>query len=170
MGERKKVVQMCRDALHSVSAGKFELLVDWETSLLRSAGTLQAELEIKHLADVDAARGLIRNILRAKGWDRQSTLHIMLAVSEGVTNVLKHAHSGKMEIRETGNGMRVIVADQGPGLNLLKLPHMIFRHGYSTKSSLGYGFYIMYKVSDKIYLASSEQGTFLALDFLNRAL
>ncbi|GAB6173380.1 hypothetical protein JCM15765_28580 [Paradesulfitobacterium aromaticivorans] len=170
MGEREKVFQMCRDVLHSVSAGKFELLADWETGLLRSAGTLQAELEIKRPADVDAARGLIRNILGAGGWDRQRILHIMLAVSEGVTNVLKHAHSGKMEIRETGNGMRVIVADQGPGLNLLMLPHMIVRQGYSTKSSLGYGFNIMYRVSDKIHLASSEQGTFLALDFLNRAL
>lgn len=169
MREKEKVVQKCRGVLHSVSAGKFNIIADCETPLLRSAGLLQEEQEITRPADVDAARGLIRNILEARGWERQRTLHVMLAVSEGVTNVLKHAQSGKMEIWDTGSGFRVILTDRGPGLSLLKLPRMIFRRGYSTKISLGYGFSIMYKIADIIHLASSEKGTFLALDFKEHA-
>lgn len=93
---------------------------------------------------------------------------MILCVSEAATNIIKHAGEGTIQSRTDKNTVRVIFSDNGPGMDYDKLPDMIFVNGFSTQDSLGYGFSIINKFADKINLATSKNGTVLALDFIAR--
>ena len=41
---------------------------------------------------------------------------------------------------------------------------MLFRHGFSTKVSLGMGYTIMLELADRLWLATSPAGTVLQLE------
>ena len=119
------------------------------------------------MTDVNAARESIAAYLEKQGCSQQHLAHIVLSISEAVTNTIKHAGYGIMQIRALNHGIWVNVVDQGPGMDFDKLPNMIFLQGFSSTVSMGYGFSIIYRFADKIYLSTSERGTYLAMDFLN---
>lgn len=165
--QREKIFHVYRDVIYAVTQGKFNLLNEEEFELLKREGVFQEEVIIAAVTDVNAARELIAAYLEKRGCSQQHLAHIVLSISETVTNVIKHAGYGIMQIRALDHGVRVSVADQGPGMDFDKLPNMIFLQGFSTKVSMGYGFSIIYRFADKIYLSTSERGTSLAMDFLN---
>lgn len=165
--QREKIFQVYRDVICAVTQGKFNLLSYEESELFKAQGVLQEEVIIAAVTDVNTARESIAAYLKKRGCSQQHLAHIVLSVSEVATNVIKHAGYGIMQIRTRDQGVRVIAADQGPGMDFDKLPNMIFLQGFSTKVSMGYGFSIIYKFADKIYLSTSEHGTYLAMDFLN---
>ncbi|WP_459928521.1 ATP-binding protein [Desulfosporosinus burensis] len=165
--QREKIFHVYRDVIYAVTQGKFNLLNEGEFELLKREGVFQEEVIIAAVTDVNAARELIAAYLEKRGCSQQHLAHIVLSISETVTNVIKHAGYGIMQIRALDHGVRVSVADQGPGMDFDKLPNMIFLQGFSTTVSMGYGFSIIYRFADKIYLSTSERGTSLAMDFLN---
>lgn len=165
--QREKIFHVYRDVICAVTQGKFNLLSYEKFELLKCEGVLQEEVIIAAVTDVNAARESIAAYLEKQGCSQQHLAHIVLSISEAVTNAIKHAGYGIMQIRALDHGVRVSVADQGPGMDFDKLPNMIFLQGFSTKVSMGYGFSIIYRFADKIYLSTSKRGTYLAMDFLN---
>ncbi|HZK84955.1 MAG TPA: ATP-binding protein [Desulfosporosinus sp.] len=164
--ERDKIFNVYRDVIFSVTQGKFNLLNESESNPISCEGNLLTEVKIAQLSDVNTARVLINKTLAHETYSPEKINHAMLCISEAATNVIKHANYGVMQIRKINNGIRVTIADDGPGMEMDKLPNMVFLNGFSTKISCGYGFGIINKFADKIYLTSSKNGTFLTMDFL----
>jgi len=164
--ERDKIFNVYRDVIFSVTQGKFNLLNESESNPISCEGNLLTEVKIAQLSDVNTARVLINKTLAHEKYSPEKINHAMLCISEAATNVIKHANYGVMQIRKINNGIRVTIADDGPGMEMDKLPNMVFLNGFSTKISCGYGFGIINKFADKIYLTSSKNGTFLTMDFL----
>ena len=164
--ERDKIFNVYRDVIFAVTQGKFNLLNESESNPISCAGNLLTEVKIVQPSDVNTARVLINKMLAQEKHSPEKINHAMLCISEAATNVIKHANYGVMQIRKIDNGIRVTIADEGPGMEMDKLPNMVFLNGFSTKISCGYGFGIINKFADKIYLTTSRNGTFLAMDFL----
>lgn len=164
--ERDKIFNVYRDVIFSVTQGKFNLLNESESNPISCEGNLLTEVKIVQPSDVNTARVLINKMLAQEKHSPEKINHAMLCISEAATNVIKHANYGVMQIRKIDNGIRVTIADEGPGMEMDKLPNMVFLNGFSTKISCGYGFGIINKFADKICLTTSRNGTFLAMDFL----
>lgn len=164
--ERDKIFNVYKDVIYAVTQGKFNLLNESESIPISCEGNLITEEKIEQPGDVNTARVLINKVLEQERYSPERINHAMLCVSEAATNAIKHANYGIMQIRRIDQGIRVSIADEGPGMDLEKLPNMIFLNGFSTKISCGYGFGIINKFADKIYLTTSSNGTFVAMDFL----
>ena len=166
--QREKLFNVYKDVIYSITQGKFNLVKSRELLQIVDEGILYDKIILSTPNEVDVARKMIAQFLESKGSSQQNIMHTMLCVSEATTNVIKHAKEGDAQIRKLNDKLRVIVQDHGPGMDFNKLPNMIFLKGYSTKDSLGFGFSLIYRFADKIYLATSEAGTLLAMDFLIR--
>jgi len=165
--ERDKIFNVYRDVIYAVTQGKFNLLNESKSNPISCEGNLLTEVKIVQSGDVNTARVLINKVLEKERYSPERIYHAMLCISEAATNVIKHASYGIMQIRKIDKGIRVSIADEGPGMDLDKLPNMVFLNGFSTKISSGYSFGIINKFADKIYLTTSRNGTFLGMDFLN---
>lgn len=164
--ERDKIFNVYRDVIYSVTQGKFNLLNESKSNPIFCEGNLLTEVKIGLPGDVNTARVFINKVLDQERYSPERINHAMLCISEAATNVIKHADYGIMQIRKITKGIRVTIVDEGPGMEMDKLPNMVFLNGFSTKTSCGYGFGIINKFADKIYLTTSKNGTFLAMDFL----
>lgn len=163
--EKEKIFQVYRDVIYSVTQGKFNLVTFAETLPLAKEGHLEQEITLRKTEDVGRARNCAEKILAKCKFSPKRRTQIMLCISEAATNAVKHAGGGLFQLRLIGKNIRIIISDSGPGMDFARLPHMIFLKGFSTKVSMGYGFSIIYMLADKIYLATSSEGTFLAMDF-----
>jgi len=163
--QKRHIFQVYSDVIFSVTQGKFNLLNHDQVLTLCLEGELLNKTAIIKPEDVNEARELATRILKEQPLRSKDTYHVILCISEAVTNALKHANAGSLELRKIEGSLRACISDCGPGMDLSKLPNMVFFQGFSTKISMGYGYTIMYKYAEKIYLASSNEGTFLALDF-----
>lgn len=163
--EKEKIFQVYRDVIYSVTQGKFNLVTFAETLPLAKEGRLEQEITLRKAEDVGRARNCAEKILDKCKFSPKRRTQIMLCISEAATNAVKHAGGGLFQLRLIGENIRIIISDSGPGMDFDRLPNMIFLKGFSTKVSMGYGFSIIYMLADKIYLATSREGTFLAMDF-----
>lgn len=163
--QKEKIFGVYRDVIYAVTQGKFKLLSHDESDQIGSEGTLISDLALHQPDDVSRGRQLVTEMVRNYNFPKQNVMHISLCVSETATNVIKHAGKGSLQIRRMPGTVRVVIKDGGPGMDFDKLPNMIFLKGYSTKISMGYGFSIVFKFADKIFMDTSKRGTFLALDF-----
>lgn len=163
--QKEKIFGVYRDVIYAVTQGKFKLLNHDESNQIGNEGTLVSHLMLHEPEDVSKGRQLVTEMVKDYNFPRQHVMHISLCVSETATNVIKHAGEGTLQIRRMPGKVRLVIKDGGPGMDFDKLPSMIFLKGYSTKISMGYGFSIVYKFADKIFMDTSKRGTFLALDF-----
>ncbi len=164
--ERDKIFNVYKDVIYSVTQGKFNLLNESKSKPISCEGNVLTEMKIVQPGDINTARELIHKVFEQEKYSPEKINHAMLCISEAATNVIKHANYGIMQIRKIDKGIRVTIADKGPGMEMDKLPNMVFLNGFSTKISCGYGFGIINKFANKIYLGTSRNGTFLAMDFL----
>ena len=100
-----------------------------------------AEMPIATEADVSIFRRKVRDLAHGSGFDAFATAAITTAASELARNVITHAKlggRGSAEVVHDGPrvGIRMVVADQGPGIADLE---RALRGGYSTAKSLGLG-------------------------------
>lgn len=163
--QSSKIFKVYRDVIYAVTQGKFNLLDFDEIQSIADEGKLCYEMKLEKPIEVEEARLLVAQFIKEDNFTSVNKMHIMLCVSEAATNVIKHAKCGKMQIRKFRGKMRIIFKDNGSGMDFERLPKMIFLKGFSTELSMGYGFSIINKFSSQIYLATSCNGTIIALDF-----
>jgi anti-sigma regulatory factor (Ser/Thr protein kinase) len=107
---------------------------------------------------------------RAKLRDALAELHpadeegFLLAVSEALTNAIKHGGGGEWCVRRTRTAVQVVVDDYGTGIDFRTLPKATLVPGFSTKQSLGMGFTIMLDVCDRLLLTTQPGRTTLVLE------
>lgn len=163
--QKNQLLKVYSDVISAVTQGKLTLVNPLEVVSFAKEGDLWGKLLLEKPVDVNQARELVGQVLEQKQSSVRNLMLLKLCVSEAATNALKHAGSGEVEIRKVKDFCRIIISDNGPGMEYDKLPHMIFLQGFSTKISLGVGFSLIYKYADKIYLLTSDNGTLLMLDF-----
>ncbi len=163
--EKNKLFKVYKDVIYAASQGKINLIGREEMDYLAAEGMLEAECELMCGQHVGVGRNLAQKLVTDFGFSKDKAMQIKLCVSELATNVIKHTDGGVLKFRKLDSTLRVLVEDDGPGMEFNNLPNMIFLEGYSTKVSLGFGFSILFKYADKIFLYTSENGTSIALEF-----
>jgi PAS domain S-box-containing protein len=151
------------DVIWAVTGGRLILMTEMELAraLGRPVGDKRAfsrpaEIAgIRHGVALDVRRGI-------PGVGDPSAF--MAAVSEALTNSLRHAGSGTCLVHKSRGCAQIVVADQGPGIDFSALPKATLLSGYSTRRTLGMGFTIMLGLCDRVLLTTSPGGTTIALE------
>ncbi|WP_167569016.1 HD domain-containing phosphohydrolase [Brevibacillus migulae] len=161
--QEERIKILYRDVIFSVTQGKL-LLADEEQIRPYSQGDCLAEASIDTKKDVALCREQVSKTLESLGIVDKTKFSILLCTSEVVTNVLKHAEHGRMRVCTDGAHLRVIVADNGNGIELSELPKSTLLAGYSSKVSMGQGFSLMLKLMDRVIINTGHQGTTVVLE------
>jgi anti-sigma regulatory factor (Ser/Thr protein kinase) len=85
------------------------------------------------------------------------------AVGEAAMNAVVHGGGGEATVRGDHNAIQIWVADQGTGIAMSQLPRATLELGFSTKDSLGHGFWLMLRSADSVSLLTGISGTTLVL-------
>jgi anti-sigma regulatory factor (Ser/Thr protein kinase) len=144
------------DVIRSVTGGKLEL-VDPES--IPDLGEPEAVLQVSDGAGYAAARKAIRDAATAAGMSEERADDLILAAGEAITNTMKHAQDGCCEVYRRDESVYVRVTDRGTGIGSQVLPQAILMPGFSTKISLGMGYKMVLRLCDRVWLATSPEGT-----------
>lgn len=154
--------EVYRDVIYAATHGRFLLIHKNEMDRYKN-GELLCEVEVRDRKDISTARNLAKESFAAIGLKTSKITSYNLIISEAVTNILKHATSGKMMVYKELDGIYVVVEDKGPGFPLKILPKTTLMAGFSTKQSLGQGFTLMMKMANQVVLETSSTGSTLIL-------
>jgi len=91
------------------------------------------------------------------------------AVGEAAMNAVVHGGGGEATIRGDQSAVQVWISDRGTGISLAQLPRATLELGYSTKDSLGHGFWLMLRSADSVSLLTGGTGTTVVLTVQHRA-
>lgn len=87
-----------------------------------------------------AASGDVKKTLKALGVAPATIRNVAVAMYEGEINMVIHAGGGEIDVEITGDAIKMILADHGPGIENVELA---MKEGYSTAPdnirSLGFG-------------------------------
>jgi len=126
------------------------------------AGTDLLQFAIDDSASLTTAREAVDAILQESGIDDLTRQRTILCISEAVTNMLLHGGGqGSMTLRRLDDRLRVVVADEGPGMNFFNWIEPPTKKG---QASMGYGFKIILDYLDAVGLRTGQTGTTLLLD------
>lgn len=164
----EEIWRIYRDVMHAASQRKFLLIKEEELESYKSGQVLCVE-PVLEKQDIPKARNKAKEVLQCLGLSQSKISSYILLISEGITNVLKHARDGRLLLVQTKQSLNVIIEDKGPGFPLKILPYTVLTEGYSTKKSLGQGFTLMLKLANKVLLKTSKEGSTVVLVFENEA-
>lgn len=136
-----------------------------EVAVRQSLG--QAMIEIRDISAAGEARRAAVQSAQSVGMGETDCGVVAIAVTELVTNVVKHAGAGKMlcePIAENGTrGIRILCLDKGPGIRDVGLA---LQDGYSTSGTMGNGLGAVQRLSSRFDLHSApERGTCILAEF-----
>lgn len=153
------------DVLDAVTGGKLVLVTEKE--LDEALGEpLGDERTIDAAEQLPNARAAICVEIEHRFPDCKLIHDFMNPVGEALNNVLKHAGSGTYQVfAKTTDTVQVAISDSGPGIDFRNLPKATLVQGYSTTATLGAGFTIMLKMSDRVLLTTRPGRTVIVLEF-----
>ncbi|NGQ94906.1 HD domain-containing protein [Brevibacillus sp. SYP-B805] len=161
--QEERIKLLYRDVIYSVTQGKMLLSDDQEIAQFYRSELL-AEVPITAKKDVAICRDQVSKHLDRLGVPEKMKFSILLCTSEAATNVLKHAIDGRMKLFVDEPFLRVIVEDNGSGIELSEIPKSTLMTGYSSKVSMGHGFSLMLKLMNRVVLSTGPQGTTVVLE------
>ncbi len=110
---------------------------------------------IRREVDVYIAVSRGRELARLVGFDEIDRTRIEIAILELTRNILVHASSGQLSLREieldSRRGVEVEASDTGPGIEDIELA---LRDGYSTAHTLGAGLPGVKRLMDEMVVES----------------
>jgi anti-sigma regulatory factor (Ser/Thr protein kinase) len=102
--------------------------------------------EVKDASQVGEARRIAVAIATECGFSETDCGRVALIVTEGATNLIKHAGKGTIIIRRLpASGLEILILDKGPGM---AHPENCLRDGYSTAGSPGTGLGAISRLAD----------------------
>jgi anti-sigma regulatory factor (Ser/Thr protein kinase) len=159
---RRSLVEILNNLAAEVACGKLRILDDAELETETQAGIELLHFQIDDSASLAAAREAVGTVLRDSGIDDVTLQRTVLSISEAATNMLLHGGGhGSMTLRRLDDRLRMVVSDQGAGLNFL---NWIEPPTASGTASMGYGFKIILDHLDAVGLHTRPTGTTLTLD------
>src|SRR5262245_60096342 len=103
---------------------------------------------INEVSEIAHVRREVSAVAKGIGFDEAKIGKVALIVTEACANVVKHAHSGELIVRELngdGAGLEVLALDKGPGIPSVA---DALRDGYSTAGTPGTGLGAVQRLSD----------------------
>jgi PAS domain S-box-containing protein len=150
-----------RRTILAATEGKLEITERDE--IFKITGPAIASWTIKEAQDIGEIRRAIADIAKSVGMDQSRIDDFILAFGEAATNAYKHAGGGVVSLHEIDGALTFIISDTGKGISALSLPEVAMKKGYSTVGSLGMGYKTILSLADKVYLATGEGGTTVAV-------
>jgi|GEM_PF-2367886 len=161
--QKESLVQVYKDMLHATTNGKMHLVEPEELSDIVRGQLWSHELHVQSVTDIELCRSLAMHQLQKAKLPSKWVVEFVLAVSEAVTNALKHTTGGVFQLTRTSDGWIALMRDYGRGIDYSILPYATILRGYSTKLSLGLGFDAMLRCVDRIYLCTTDEGVTVLL-------
>ncbi len=159
---RRSLVEILNNLAAAIACGKLHILDEAELLHEADAGAELLHFAIDDSASLAAAREAVDAVLQESDIADLTRQRTVLCISEAVTNMLLHGGgSGSMTLRRLDDRLRVVVADEGPGMNFLNWIEPPTKKG---QASMGYGFKIILDYLDAVGLRTGRTGTTLVLD------
>ncbi|WP_413305878.1 HD domain-containing phosphohydrolase [Bacillus sp. 1P10SD] len=159
----KNILESYVEVVNTVSDGKITLHSS-KTGLMKQLGEQIADIPVNSNSDVPKSRKLTMEVLQQVPTEMNS-MQVQVAVSEAVTNILKHATSGNLSIYRRGQLLQFLISDKGSGIPLHEIPKTILVSGYSSKRSLGQGFKMISNFSNGVSIYTSSEGTSILIEY-----
>lgn len=142
-----------------LAATNDKLVITEPGEIERVAGPALKSWEIHSAEDLPALRSDVCAVAVSEGMDERSAGRFAISIGEAIANAVRHAGGGSASLHRRSDGLMFVISDKGTGIADLSLPEVALRQGYSTAGTLGMGYKIMIRVSDRVYLSSSRTGT-----------
>ncbi|HWH70661.1 MAG TPA: ATP-binding SpoIIE family protein phosphatase [Candidatus Sulfotelmatobacter sp.] len=112
-------------------------------------------IEVRHQSQVGAARRAAKAAAQTLGFEPKACEEVALAITELATNLLKHAHTGKLVVTPLAIrgrvGLEIESQDQGPGMADVE---RALADGFSTAGSRGTGLGAVNRLMDELDIVS----------------
>ncbi len=155
--------RLYHDVLFAATGGRLQLLEEPAMSDLLQGWSDVLELEVGDAAQLSEARSLAEKAAEAAGLDEEGQRDAALCVSEAVTNGLKFGTRVLLRGGGFEDQLRLLIEDDGPGLERALLPQVTLQKGFSTGASMGMGFSLMLEMMDQVALCTGPGGTTVLL-------
>jgi len=105
-------------------------------------------------------REFVESVCRYGSLDQESVDAIVLATNEAASNVIRHAHQGRLdqvvhvECRLLADGIEVVIADEGAPFDVCDVPHL----DPAEMRVGGRGVFLMRAVLDELDCTQRENG------------
>jgi anti-sigma regulatory factor (Ser/Thr protein kinase) len=158
-----------RDVLLAVTGGKLRLVEADEIPPpdLRADDPVLS-LPLQKPLDAGELRHALQKLASDSGMDRDRVADLCTSVTEGATNAIKHGGGGAARVWTDPESIWVEIRDRGEGIAPSQLARATLEAGYSTRVSLGMGFFMMLQTADALALCTSSHGTTVLLQIANR--
>lgn len=87
-----------------------------------------------------------------------------IAIGEALANGVKHAGGGHLRAGKSNSYIWISVSDKGLGIDTFAIPNVALTTGFSTKASMGLGYMLMLKMSDRVILSTGASGTTVIIE------
>lgn len=156
-----------RDVLMAVTGGKLRLVEpdDMPPPDL-GLGTADLSVALEEPQDASALRRMLQKIGEGRDMTYEQVADLCTGATEAATNAVKHGHGGNAQVWTLPDAIVVEVNDRGEGIAPVSLARATLDAGYSTRKSLGMGFFLMLQSSDTLILSTSDHGTRILLRVL----
>lgn len=159
---RRSLVEILNNLAAAVACGRLKVLDGDQVAAMAGEGEPVLSFVIDDTAALARARDAVDEVLIESGLSDIERQRTILCISEAVTNMLLHGGGhGSMTLRRLPGRLRLVVADEGPGLNFLNWLEPPQTGG---QASMGYGFKIILDYLDSVGLRTTSAGTTLILD------
>lgn len=155
------------DALQAVTQGKLRLAFSPETLPPRLPPVAEVTL------DTDAALAPLRRAVWesgvAVGLSDERARAATVAADEVAMNAVVHGGGGRAVVGAApdtpgGGTIQMWIEDSGPGIRLDELPRSALVAGYSTRDTMGMGFYLTIQESDRVFVRTGASGTLVVVE------
>lgn len=150
-----------RSTIMSVTNGKL-LICDSKDVEPYLCGA-QVSIDVQEATDMTEAREAARAVCDNAGIRGGRLDEFLIAAGEAITNAVKHGTAARAYAGASDSTVWIGVTDQGTGIDSIILPRAILKRGFSTKPSLGLGYWIMLEVADQVFLCTGPTGTTVVL-------
>jgi len=155
-------LEFYRRTVLAATDGKLQI-TDHDT-ISAMAGEPLAVWMVERPMDTREARHGAGELAQSLGMSEARRQRLITCVGEAATNALKHAGGGRASLHRLTEALMFVMSDAGPGIEAMSLPDLALTRGYSTAGTLGMGYKVMTSFGDKVYLATDDSGTTVAVE------
>ncbi len=155
------------DVMNAATQGKLKLVFSREE--LPLVLPERAETPLRSDIALSSFRNAVREAAQEAGVPEDRSYGAALAAGEVAMNAVIHGGGGRARVGaapETPGGgtVQIWVEDSGPGIALEELPQSALIAGYSTKDSMGMGFFLTLQEADRVFLLTGPGGTTVVVE------
>ncbi|MHB0977189.1 MAG: PAS domain S-box protein [Candidatus Aquicultorales bacterium] len=159
----RKIRHAYVDVIYAVTGGRLIIATPHEIEETLG-GRATEDFSIGSFKELSGARTLLKEKLQQEYPKFEDVDDLTIAISEALTNGVKHAGGATFALYKTPGTAQIVVTDAGAGIDFDSIARATLLAGYSTKGSLGMGFSIMLEFCDKLYLSTQPGKTIVVLE------